>query len=214
MSRRTSFVDRFKRRAASGARSARSAIRRRLLRRTPVYGEAPRSGLQRGGRASASRSRPTLPAALRARLAVVSCPASAGTPLVNWSPWAIPIRRREAHRRAMKSAVVAETPHAPSSGQAAVWVRVGAGAALLGGGLWIAKGASILVAGYQPPLMFEVGSFAFPVALMGLDALLRKREPGLSRAGGIAAAVAVAIGLALTALLAVVHNPADVVTSL
>jgi hypothetical protein len=114
----------------------------------------------------------------------------------------------------MNSHVVAETPHAPSSGQAAVWVRVGAGVAVLGGGLWIAKGASILVAGYQPPLMFEVGSFAFPVALMGLDALLRKREPGLSRAGGIAAAVAVAIGLALTALLAVVHNPADVVTSL
>ena len=78
----------------------------------------------------------------------------------------------------------------------------------------IAKGASILVADYQPPLMFEVGSFAFPVALMGLDALLRQREPGLSRAGGIAAAVAVTAGLALTAILAVVDNPADVVTSL
>ena len=101
-----------------------------------------------------------------------------------------------------------------SSGPAAVWVRVGAGAALLGGGLWIAKGASILVTGYQPTLMFEVGSFAFPVALMGLDALLRQREPGLSRAGGTAAAVAVTIGLALTTILAVVDNPADAVTSL
>lgn len=96
----------------------------------------------------------------------------------------------------------------------AVWVRVGAGAALLGGGLWIAKGVSILVTGYQPPLTFEAAVFAFPVALLGLDALLRGREPGLPRGGKTAAAVAVTMGLVLAAVLAVVDDPPDVVTSL
>jgi hypothetical protein len=109
--------------------------------------------------------------------------------------------------------VAAATSSVWSPGQA-VWVRVGAGAAVLGGCLWIGKGASILVAGYQPPLTFEVGAFAFPVALLGLDALIRQREPALSRTGGTAAAVAATVGLALLAVFAVVDDPPEVVTSL
>jgi cytochrome bd-type quinol oxidase subunit 2 len=107
----------------------------------------------------------------------------------------------------------AATSPLPPSGQA-VWVRVGAGAALVGGCLWIAKGGAILVTGHQPPLMFEAAVFAFPVALRGLDALLQRREPAPHRAAATAATVALVVGVALVVLFAVVDDPPDVVTSL
>ena len=109
--------------------------------------------------------------------------------------------------------VPAATSAVRPSGQA-VWVRVGAGAALVGGCLWIAKGGAILVTGHQPPLMFEAAAFTFPVALRGLDALLRRREPAPHRAAATAAMVALVAGVALLALFAVVDEPPDVVTSL
>ncbi len=106
----------------------------------------------------------------------------------------------------------ATSPVRPSD--QALWVRVGAGAALFGGCLWIAKGGAILVTGHQPPLMFEAAAFAFPVALRGLDALLRRREPAPPRAARTAATVALVVGVALVALFAVVDDPPDVVISL
>jgi hypothetical protein len=63
-------------------------------------------------------------------------------------------------------------------------------------------------------LTFELGAFAFPVALLGLSALLRQREPPPSRTGSTAAAVAVTVGVALLAVVAFVDDPPDVVTSL
>ena len=56
-------------------------------------------------------------------------------------------------------------------------------AAILGGVLWMIKAGMIMITGFQPPLIFELGQFFFTVGLVGLYERLEGRAGRLGRAG-------------------------------
>lgn len=62
--------------------------------------------------------------------------------------------------------------------------------AVIGGLMWVVKGMSILLTGYQPPLVLEVPMLLFAVALLGLGARLGELRGSLGTAGLIVAYVA------------------------
>ncbi len=56
--------------------------------------------------------------------------------------------------------------------------------------MWAAKGLAILLTGNQPPLLFELPLFLFPIGLLGLHRRLRRQEEGWERLGAVLAWVA------------------------
>lgn len=70
-----------------------------------------------------------------------------------------------------------------------VWA--GGVAAVIGGLMWIVKGASILLTGDQPPLVFEAAMPLFAIGVMGLGARLGELRGPLGTAGIAVAFVAV-----------------------
>jgi hypothetical protein len=79
-------------------------------------------------------------------------------------------------------------------------IRAGAGAAVLAGACWVIKAAGILLTGDQLPGAFEVAFLLFPVALVGLYAVIGRRGGRLAMCGLVVAvtaelsAVAVGVG--------------------
>lgn len=55
--------------------------------------------------------------------------------------------------------------------------------AVLGGLLWVIKAGSILLIGYQPPLIFEVAPMLLALGLVGLYVRLGKQARGWGKAG-------------------------------
>lgn len=70
-------------------------------------------------------------------------------------------------------------------------------AAGIGGAMWVVKGASILLTGVQPPVVFEAALPFFAVALLGLGARLGRLRGSLGNAG-----IAVACVAAISAFIA------------
>jgi hypothetical protein len=73
--------------------------------------------------------------------------------------------------------------------------------AILGGLAWVIKGGAILLTGWQPPVLLEVGSTLFLLALIGLAG--RIYDAGALRPAGLIAAwvgLASTLGLAVLAL--------------
>ncbi|MCA1703647.1 MAG: hypothetical protein LC808_10475 [Actinobacteria bacterium] len=60
-------------------------------------------------------------------------------------------------------------------------------AAVIGGAMWAVKGLAILLTGNQPPLLFEVPLFLFPIGLLGLHRRLRGQEERWERLGAVLA---------------------------
>lgn len=87
---------------------------------------------------------------------------------------------------------------------------IGAAAAIGGGALWIVKGGAILVAGYQPPLLFEAAALLFPVALLGLHSRLAGRGGRQARIGGALARLAAAAGVTTAVYAFLVRDPSGV----
>ncbi len=56
-------------------------------------------------------------------------------------------------------------------------------AALVGGLLWAVKAAAIMATRVQPPIVYEIAPLFFPIAVVGLYALLNDRRSWLARAG-------------------------------
>lgn len=75
------------------------------------------------------------------------------------------------------------------------------------------KGTAILVTGNQPPVVFEAAGFAFPIALLGLHALLASRRPVHPRGGGATAAAALVVGLAALGVGTVADHPPKALTT-
>lgn len=71
------------------------------------------------------------------------------------------------------------------------FVWLGGLAAVVGGLMWVVKGASILLTGDQPPIIFEAAMPLFAVALLGLGARLGELRGPLGIVGLIVACVAV-----------------------
>lgn len=63
------------------------------------------------------------------------------------------------------------------------WVFAGGIAAMIGGLSWVAKATGLMIAGFQPPIVYEVAPLFFPVAVVGLYALLADEHSKLARAG-------------------------------
>lgn len=84
-------------------------------------------------------------------------------------------------------------------------------AAAVGGTMWMAKGTAILVTGAQPPLLFELALFLFPVGLLGLYARLRGHPRRLRSAGGAVSLVALVAGAVAAGVFAVNPDAAGVV---
>lgn len=72
-------------------------------------------------------------------------------------------------------------------------VRALALAGVVGGAFWVAKGASILATGAQPPLLFEVAPVGLSLSLVGLHLALAPAPDLAARAGGVVARIAVAL---------------------
>ena len=70
------------------------------------------------------------------------------------------------------------------------WTFAGGIAATVGGLGWSAKATGLMIAGFQPPIVYEVAPLFFPVAIAGLYALIEGRRSGLARAGLAVGAVA------------------------
>lgn len=68
--------------------------------------------------------------------------------------------------------------------------RLGGLAAVIGGLMWVVKGASILLTGNQPPFIFEAAMPLFAVGVVGLGARLGERRGPLGTAGVVLAYVA------------------------
>lgn len=77
----------------------------------------------------------------------------------------------------------------------AMLVWLGGAAAATGGVMWIAKGSSILLTGFQPPLVFEAALPFFAVGLLGLGARLGGQGGPLQTVGSVVACVAAAAGV-------------------
>lgn len=58
------------------------------------------------------------------------------------------------------------------------WVLVGELAAMIGGLFWAVKAVAILVAGVEPPILFDVAALLFPMAVYGV--VRRARTAGSS----------------------------------
>lgn len=71
--------------------------------------------------------------------------------------------------------------------------RWGAVAAAVGGGLWVAKGAGVLLTGDQPEYTFEVAPLFFALGLVGLHARLQGRGGRPAHLGGTLAWAGVAL---------------------
>jgi hypothetical protein len=71
-------------------------------------------------------------------------------------------------------------------------IRIGGLAAMVGGLLWVVKGGSILLTGWQPPVIFEAALPLFALGLLGLHARLEGRGGLLGKAGILVAYVALA----------------------
>lgn len=69
-------------------------------------------------------------------------------------------------------------------------IRWGGAAAVVGGACWAVKAASVLLTGDQPPILFEAGFVLFPVALVGLYAIMGRRGGRLALCGLVLAVVA------------------------
>lgn len=85
-------------------------------------------------------------------------------------------------------------------------IRLGAVAAVVGGICWVVKAGGILITGNQPPAVFEAALGLFPVALLGLYAVVR--GGGRLATSGLVLACAAALS-AVTVGLAVVFGPDD-----
>ena len=71
-------------------------------------------------------------------------------------------------------------------------IRIGGLAAMVGGLLWVVKGGSILLTGWQPPVVFEAALPLFALGLLGLHARLEGRGGPLGKAGLLVAYAALA----------------------
>ena len=69
---------------------------------------------------------------------------------------------------------------------------------LLSGLLWVIKAASILLSGYQPPLIFEIAPMLLACGLLGLYLRLGARASGWGKAGVALAVLAFFIRLSTT----------------
>lgn len=80
------------------------------------------------------------------------------------------------------------------------WWWIGGVAALAGGCLWGAKSASILLTGYQPPLVFDLAPVLFSLTVLSLASGGTSGRARISQAVGGAACVSslVALGSELT----------------
>jgi hypothetical protein len=76
------------------------------------------------------------------------------------------------------------------------WWRIGGLAALSGGLLWGAKSASILLTGYQPPVVFDVAPVLFALTVVALASGLGTGIARAAQAVGGIAFVAGAVALA------------------
>lgn len=65
-------------------------------------------------------------------------------------------------------------------------------AAVLGGVLWVIKAGAIMVTGFQPPLIFELGQLFFTIGLVGLYDRLEGRAGSLGWAGLFLVLIAIA----------------------
>ncbi len=84
----------------------------------------------------------------------------------------------------------------------------------------VIKGATILVTGYQPPLIFEISLLFLGLSLLGLHAYLRDKSKKLATSGllfAYASLVGGALGLVLDGVMSIVNaDPGewDAVTSM
>lgn len=80
-------------------------------------------------------------------------------------------------------------------------------AAVVGGVFWAMKATGLMVAGVQPPVVYEIAPVFFPVAVLGLYASLDERRSRLARAGLVVAGVAELC--ALVSVLGLYLGPAE-----
>lgn len=69
-------------------------------------------------------------------------------------------------------------------------VLAGALAAMIGGLLWVVKAVAIILTTVEPPIIFDVAALFFPIAVMGLYAVLDVPRPRLAVAGLVVACCA------------------------
>ncbi|NUR15634.1 MAG: hypothetical protein HOQ13_04900 [Dermatophilaceae bacterium] len=67
---------------------------------------------------------------------------------------------------------------------------VGSVASAVGGLFWAIKAAGLMIAGVQPPVVYEIAPMFFPVAVLGLYNLLEGNRSRLARAGLTLAGIA------------------------
>ena len=87
-------------------------------------------------------------------------------------------------------------------------VQLGGLAAILGGAMWVVKGAAILAGRGQPPVVFQAAPAFFALALLALHALVRGRPERLERIGASFAYLA-AVLAAVTPVAALVAWDGD-----
>jgi len=69
-------------------------------------------------------------------------------------------------------------------------VIIGGVAAIIGGLCWAVKAAALITTRMQPPVIYDVAPLFFPVAVVGLSALLLDRRARKARGGSVSACVA------------------------
>jgi len=69
-------------------------------------------------------------------------------------------------------------------------VIIGGVAAIIGGLCWAVKAAALITTRMQPPVIYDVAPLFFPVAVVGLSALLLDRRARMARGGSVSACVA------------------------
>ena len=80
-------------------------------------------------------------------------------------------------------------------------------AAVVGGLLWAVKAAAIMITRVQPPIVYEIAPLFFPIAVVGLYALLNGRRSWLALAG-LASACAAELA-AVASVLGLFLGPAE-----